>query len=64
MEGDGGGRWEEEGGYIEYAEGGGWECPGSRNAVYLTQVIRPPTEAGGSHRRAGESGEHTAGENM
>ena len=35
MEGDRGGRWEEEGGYIEYAERGEWECPGSGNAVYF-----------------------------
>ena len=47
---DGGGRREEEGGYIEYAEGRGWEHPGSGNAVYLTWVIGPPTEAAGTHR--------------
>ena len=47
---DGGGRWEEEGGYIEYAEEGEWECPGRGNAVYLTQIIGPPTETTGACR--------------
>ena len=41
---------EEEGGYIDEAGGGGWERPGSGNAVYLTRVIGPPTEAAGAHK--------------
>ena len=56
---DGGGRRKKEGGYIEYAGGGEWECPGTGNAVYLIRVIRPPTDEWGSLENT-----PTAGENM